>query len=135
MTDAICTRKQRKPRLGVVSSFSGAHMVTSSTARSLRGARAAIVLSLLAGLFAPASPAGAQSAPAPAMGRIVGRVVDAASGRGISDAGVQVVGTTGGITSGLDGRFTLVNVPAGTVTIQVRRIGYAPKTVTGLMLA
>jgi outer membrane receptor protein involved in Fe transport len=67
-------------------------------------------------------------------GRVVGRVIDAASGAGLADAGVQVVGTTLGAMSGIDGRFVIPNVPAGTVTLQVRRIGYAPKTVTGLVL-
>ncbi|MDX2185214.1 MAG: outer membrane beta-barrel protein [Gemmatimonadaceae bacterium] len=67
-------------------------------------------------------------------GRIVGKVVDVNTGNGISDAAVQIVGTTLGTMSGVGGRFTIVNVPAGSVTIQVRRIGYTPKTVTGLQL-
>jgi outer membrane receptor protein involved in Fe transport len=74
------------------------------------------------------------SVPSFAQGRIVGRVVDAGNGVGISDAGIQVVGTTMGTVSGVEGRFTINNVPAGTVTILVRRIGYTPKTITGLFL-
>jgi hypothetical protein len=35
----------------------------------------------------------------------------------------------------VDGRFTIPRVPAGTVTLQARLIGYTPKTVTGIMLA
>ncbi len=77
------------------------------------------------------SPAAAQ---APTTGRITGRILDAASGAGLSDAGVQVVGTTQGTMSGVEGRYTIGNVTPGTVTIQVRRIGYAPKTITGLYL-
>jgi outer membrane receptor protein involved in Fe transport len=77
-----------------------------------------------------ASSLGAQAGT----GRIVGRTVDAVSGQGISDVGVQVVGTTIGTTSGVEGRFALVHVSAGTVTIQLRRLGYAPKTITGLRL-
>lgn len=69
-----------------------------------------------------------------ATGRIVGRVIDATTGQGISDVGVQVVGTTAGTVSGVEGRFTLARVAAGTVTIQARRLGYAPKTITGLQL-
>ncbi len=76
----------------------------------------------------------ALAAQAATTGRIVGRVIDASSGAGLSDAGVQVVGTTLGIMSVVDGRFIIVNVPAGTVTLQVRRIGFAPKTITGLVL-
>ncbi|HVE78117.1 MAG TPA: TonB-dependent receptor [Gemmatimonadaceae bacterium] len=67
-------------------------------------------------------------------GRITGRVVDATTGKGLPDAGVQIVGTTLGAQSGVDGRYTVVNVPAGTVTIQVRRLGFQPKTITGVLL-
>jgi outer membrane receptor for ferrienterochelin and colicin len=81
--------------------------------------------------FIFAAPLRAQELPT---GRIVGRVVDAATGQGITDAGVQVVGTTLGVQTGVDGRFTLPRVNAGTVTIQVRRIGYVPKTITGILL-
>ena len=84
----------------------------------------------LAGAFLFASSASAQQPT----GRVVGRVIDAASGQGLSDVGVQVVGTTLGTMSGVDGRYTLTGVPAGTVTIQYRRIGFAPKTVTGIIL-
>jgi outer membrane receptor protein involved in Fe transport len=68
-------------------------------------------------------------------GRVVGRVIDATTGQGITDAGVQIVGTTLGTHSGVDGRFVIANIPAGTVTIQVRRIGFTPKEITGLLLA
>ena len=84
-------------------------------------------------LLGPTLPAMA-GAQAPTTGRIVGRILDATSGAGLSDAGVQVVGTPIGTMSGVDGRFTIANVPAGTVTIMVRRIGYAPKTITGIYL-
>jgi hypothetical protein len=67
-------------------------------------------------------------------GRVTGRIVDAATGQGLSDVGVQIVGTTIGAQSGVDGRFTVSKVPAGTVTIQARRIGYQAKTVTGIVL-
>lgn len=67
-------------------------------------------------------------------GRIVGRIVDSESGRGISDAGIQLVGTTDGTTSGVEGRYALGNVRAGTVTLHVRLLGYQAKTITGLQL-
>jgi len=66
--------------------------------------------------------------------RIVGRVLDAENGRGIPDAGVRVDGTTLGTTTAFDGQFTLNRVPAGSITIHVRRLGYQPKTITGLQL-
>ena len=75
-----------------------------------------------------------ESADSLRMGRIIGRVVDASTGSGISDAYIQVVGTTRGTKSGVDGRFVISAVPAGTVTLHVRRIGYAAKTVTAIQL-
>jgi TonB-dependent receptor len=80
-------------------------------------------------------PIFATAALAQQPGRLVGRVIDAASGQGISGAQVQVVGTSFGALAGVDGRFTIVNVPAGAVALQARRIGFGPKTVTGLQLA
>ena len=73
-------------------------------------------LSALLALLAPAHLR-AQATPQ-TTGRIVGRIVDAATGAGIAEAGVQVVGTTLGTRSGVDGRFTLAAVPAGTVTLK-----------------
>jgi len=68
-------------------------------------------------------------------GRIVGRIIDAQSGQGIPHAAIQVVGTRLGTISGVDGRYAIPRVPAGTVTLQARLIGYGAKTVTGIMLA
>ena len=72
---------------------------------------------------------------APSTGRIVGRILDATTGQGLTDVGVQVVGTTLGTSSAIEGRYVLPAIPAGTVTIQVRRIGFAPKSVTGILLS
>jgi len=66
-------------------------------------------------------------------GQLIGKVLDASTGQGIVDAGIQIVGTTTGGTSGLDGRYRM-KVGSGTVTIQVRRIGYTPKTITGIIV-
>jgi len=68
---------------------------------------------------------------AAARGRVTGRVLDP-QGVGMPDVGIQVVGTTIGGMSGVDGRFNVVNVPAGTVTLLARRIGFASKTITGI---
>ncbi len=94
-----------------------------------------------------ATPAFAQTGGAPASsqlpaaqqpgartGRIVGRIVDANTGAGIADVGIQIVGTTSGTISGVDGRFTLPAVGAGPVSILARRIGYQAKTVTGIVV-
>lgn len=99
--------------------------------RSLRTALRSLIVAAAAASVILAAPAQAAQEP----GRIIGRVLDAQSGLGLSDVGIQVVGTTLGSMTDADGRYTIANVPAGTVTIQVRRIGYAPKTVTGIMLS
>ncbi len=91
-----------------------------------------IVRALLLILLA-AVPLTAQS-PA-ATGRIVGRVVDATSGAPIADAGVHIVGTALGSRTGVDGRYTIGAVSAGMVAIQVRRIGFAAKTVAGVVVS
>ena len=71
-------------------------------------------------------PCAALDAQAPVPAKIVGRVVDSRTGSGLADVGIQIVGTTSGAASGLDGRFTLAGVPPGTVTIHLRRLGFAP---------
>lgn len=90
--------------------------------------------SLLAATFAVAVAAPVVSSQTPRTGRVVGRVLDAGTGQGLTDVAVQIVGTKFGAMSGVDGRFAINGVPAGTVTLFARRIGYQPKTVTGLFL-
>ena len=70
-------------------------------------------------------------------GRITGRVIDAGQGTPVAGAVVELVGATPAktATSGIDGRYNLLGVPAGTVSIRVRLIGYTAKTVTGIGLA
>lgn len=100
--------------------------------RSLRllGAALVLVLSTLSSLPLSAQTADGKSAK----GRLVGRIVDASSGEGLAGVGVQIVGTTIGAQSGLDGRYSISGVPAGTVSIQARRIGFSPKTVTDVVI-
>ncbi|MGI8548101.1 MAG: TonB-dependent receptor plug domain-containing protein, partial [Gemmatimonadaceae bacterium] len=66
-------------------------------------------------------------------GRIVGVVVDSKTGAPLSDVTVQVTATGARSRTGVDGRFSLVTQP-GTVAIQLRRIGFAPKTVSGIVI-
>ena len=109
-------------------------LLRSAFCRTSRSLATIGALLLFAGASATPVLAQADSASATASGRVTGRVVDAQNGEGLTDVGVQIVGTTRGTMSGIDGRFNVFGVPAGTVTIQFRRVGYAAKTVTGLML-
>jgi outer membrane receptor protein involved in Fe transport len=88
--------------------------------------RRALVPVLL--LLLSALPAGAQQAN----GRIVGQVVDAQTGRPLPGAQLMVEGTQMGSIAGLEGRFVLANVPAGTVSVRALMIGYATKTISGV---
>lgn len=67
-------------------------------------------------------------------GRIVGRIVETGQGAPIAGAQVVVAGTSIHTVSAIDGRYTLQNVPVGPVSITARMLGYAPKTVTGLVV-
>ena len=73
-----------------------------------------------------------QAVSAQQSGRVVGQIYDAESGRALMGAQVFVAGTAFGALSGLDGRYTIGGVPAGTVSLTVMMIGYATKTVTGI---
>ena len=55
-------------------------------------------------------------------GRIVGSVADSAK-RPLDNASVSVVGTRYGAISDANGRFGINNVPAGSYTVRVQRIG------------
>jgi TonB-dependent receptor len=66
-------------------------------------------------------------------GRIVGRVVDAQTGQGL--VGVIVRVDEGpGVLTGVDGRFVVENVPAGSATLRVQSLGFASKVVTGVIV-
>jgi TonB-linked SusC/RagA family outer membrane protein len=79
------------------------------------------------GLFATAAAVAAlalSSLPAMAQtGQITGRVLDAQSGGPLSEVQVYITGLQLGSLSRADGRFLILNVPAGTHTIRAERIG------------
>ena len=88
--------------------------------------RLSVLVGVLSSLVAPALAGQA--------GRITGRVLDAAQGAPVGGAVVEVLGPTPAksASSGIDGRYNLLGVPAGSVSLRVRLIGYRPKTVTGI---
>ena len=65
-------------------------------------------------------------------GRIVGRVLDAQTGAGLTGVQIQVVEGQGGALSGMDGRYVLQDVSPGTVALRIESLGYATKVVTGV---
>lgn len=80
-------------------------------------------LALLAFLVAP-SLAAAQT------GTVQGQILDASTGQPLPSAQVMVAGTgVGGLTN-QQGRFLLLNVPAGEQTVRALLIGYTPEEAT-----
>lgn len=85
---------------------------------------------VLGALWAAPLASGAQET-----GRIIGRVLDATSGRTLSGAQVYVGDGVVGALSDLNGRYVLNGVPAGTVDVTAQLLGYGTKTVTGVEVA
>jgi outer membrane receptor protein involved in Fe transport len=75
------------------------------------------------------------SAPASAQtGKITGIVTDAASGAPLDGAQVILQGTGFRALTGSNGRFFLINIPPGTYSVLVRRIGYQGAEVTNVQI-
>ena len=91
---------------------------------------AALAAILLLGASAP--PASAQEVPAAAAvaaGRAVGRVTDAATGRGMPEVEVRLNGPdTAAVRTDADGRWIVARLRAGRYTVRARRLGYAAET-------
>ncbi len=58
-------------------------------------------------------------------GSVAGRVTDAKTGLGVAGARVTLQGASVGAVTDDNGGFRMTNVPPGTYTVTVRRIGYA----------
>lgn len=61
-------------------------------------------------------------------GRITGVVSDTSSGQPVPSATVMITGTKLAAVTSSDGRFSISNIPAGTVQVRVQRLGYAFRT-------
>jgi TonB-dependent receptor len=63
-----------------------------------------------------------------AAGRIEGRVTDATTGESLPGATVQLVGTSLGAATDLNGHYVISNVPPGEYTVKASYIGYVSLT-------
>jgi len=63
-------------------------------------------------------------------GTVQGIVTDASTQRPMADVQVFVPAVNRGVVTGVDGRYRLVNVPAGPTQVRFQRIGYTPVTRT-----
>jgi len=68
----------------------------------------------------------------PPAGKVMGTVVDAATGENLIGANVYFEGMTLGAATDLDGTFIILNVPVGKYTMIVQMIGYRKMTLTDL---
>jgi len=71
-----------------------------------------------------AAPAAAQR------GAVVGRVTDKASGAPLPAASVVLAGTSRGTITGSDGRYRILNLPAGAAHVRVLRLGFESATLS-----
>lgn len=58
------------------------------------------------------------------VGRITGTVTDSKTKEPLVGVSVSIVGTTMGAKTGLDGKYTILNVPVGTYTLAFSSVGY-----------
>lgn len=86
----------------------------------------------LAGGVLALSSASVRAQEPQARGTVAGVVRDS-TGAGISGAEVTIVGTSLRAHTNAQGEFRLTNVPAGTITVGVRRLGFIP-TVTSIAI-
>jgi TonB-linked SusC/RagA family outer membrane protein len=76
-----------------------------------------------------------RSTAAQATGNLRGTVTDSATGRGVPSARVIVPGTTRGVATDDQGRYTLSGLRPGPTTVSVQRIGYAAGSRSGTVIA
>ncbi len=67
-------------------------------------------------------------------GNLTGIITSQASGEALVGINLTVEGTKLGASTDLDGKYVIHNIPAGTSTLKASAIGYAAKTVTGIVI-
>jgi outer membrane receptor protein involved in Fe transport len=65
-------------------------------------------------------------------GKIAGSVVDVATKEPIPGAAVQVVGTTAGAATDINGEYFILNLPVGRYDLKVSCVGYETQNITGV---
>lgn len=65
-------------------------------------------------------------------GKIAGRAVDAVTKQPLPSVNIQIVGTSYGAATDLDGNYFIINVPVGTYSVRASMIGYAPKMISNV---
>ncbi|MFQ6091987.1 MAG: TonB-dependent receptor domain-containing protein [bacterium] len=89
--------------------------------RSISSSTFLAILILAAPVFASVPP-----------GSIAGKVTGKATGKALVGANIKILGTLRGTTTGLDGTYTIPNIPPGSYTLRVSMIGYRTETLTDI---
>ncbi|HQG45699.1 MAG TPA: TonB-dependent receptor [bacterium] len=84
------------------------------------------VFALICTLILPALLFGAET------GKITGKVVDKETGEGLPGANVLITGTSMGAITDVDGKYVMLNVPAGVYSIRASFVGFRSVTVTNV---
>jgi len=67
-------------------------------------------------------------------GQLEGRITDQSTGQPLALANVQAVGTRLGSNTDDQGRFTIINIPAGRYTVRVAYVGYRETVISNVMI-
>ena len=87
---------------------------------------------ILAAAFLAVIAAGTSQAAT--TGKIAGQIVEAESGQPIPGVAVVIDGLRLGATSDPDGRYVIISVPPGTYSVSASLMGYAPVTMTRVLV-
>jgi hypothetical protein len=87
-----------------------------------------------ASLFLLVTPSASAQSSAGATGRILGQVLDAASGQPLPGAQVVLGEGPRGVVAGIEGRFQIDQIPAGSASVRVLLIGFATRTVSEIQI-
>lgn len=66
------------------------------------------------------------------VGKISGRITDAATGEALIGANIIILNTNLGAATDIEGNYFILNITPGTYDVKVSYVGYAPKTVEGV---
>jgi len=65
-------------------------------------------------------------------GKISGVVLDGETRESLPGAVITMLGTAMGANTDMDGRYSIINVPVGTYTVQAKMMGYETQNITGI---
>jgi len=85
---------------------------------------------LLAALFLISTALFAQTG----VGKMSGRVIDAATGEALIGANVILLNTNLGAATDIEGNYFILNITPGTYDVKFSYVGYAPKTIEGVRI-